>query len=85
MRALAWDPKKSQWLKEVRGVSFDEIIHDKLMDIIQHPTRSNQQILIYLRDGYCWAVPCIIRDGSFLLKTAYPSRKMTRKYLKREM
>lgn len=31
--------------------------------------------------SYCWAVPCVIANDKVFLKTIYPSRKLTKKYL----
>jgi hypothetical protein len=57
---------------------------EKLVDIIRHPNRVEQQVLVYERNGYCWAVPCVVGQEGIFLKTAYPSRKMTKKYIKKE-
>ena len=51
------------------------------MDIIEHPSRPNQRILLLDRAGYVWAVPFVEEDDEHLfLKTAFPSRKFTRMY-----
>ena len=45
-------------------------------------TRPNQQVLVMKIDGYFWAVPFVLEeDGQTLfLKTAYPSRKLHKRY-----
>ena len=47
-----WNLLKSERLKKTRGVSFDEIIKGKLIDIISHPVYQNQNILVYEWRGY---------------------------------
>jgi len=47
MREIKWNALKSERLKRTRGVSFEDIIASKLVDIRKHPNRENQKILIY--------------------------------------
>lgn len=83
---IRWSERKSRRLEERRGISFDRIaaIYEKeqFQAILKHETRPNQQILVMQIDGYTWAVPFVIEeDGQTLfLKTAYPSRKLHRRY-----
>ena len=83
MRKVKWSQLKSKRLKRARGVSFEEIIHTKLLDIRDHPSRADQQILIYYYKGYVWAVPFVIDAEGIFLKTLYPSRKYQKLYKKR--
>lgn len=83
MAEMHWSPLKSKRLKRTRGVSFEEIVHAKLLDIREHPSRSDQKILIYDYKGYIWAVPFIIDNQGIFLKTLYPSRKYQKLYKKR--
>ncbi len=83
MSQIKWNSLKSQRLKRVRGVSFEEIIQAELLDIRDHPSRIGQQILIYKYKGYVWVVPFIIREEGIFLKTLYPSRKYKKLYKKR--
>lgn len=80
MKELRWNPLKSERLKKTRDVSFEEIIQSKLVDVLKHPSRSGQSILVYDHKGYIWAVPFIEDADSLFLKTIYPSRKLMRKY-----
>lgn len=82
MRELRWNALKSERLKKTRGVSFEEIIRAKLIDILGHPTRSNQSVLVYEYKGYLWAVPYVVEGDAIFLKTIYPSRKLMKKYKK---
>ena len=68
-----------------RGISFDEIA-DRIMDgdyleILENPTRENQQYFIMNMNHYTWVVPFKMKqDGQIILKTAFPSRKFHKKY-----
>lgn len=82
-KEIRWNALKSERLKRTRGVSFEEIIASKLIDIRKHPNRENQKILIYKHKGYLWAVPYVIEEETIFLKTIYPSRKLMKLYTKR--
>ena len=88
-----WDEQKNRRLKEGRGISFEEIviaIHEgSVVDVLEHPNKErypNQRIYLVAHQDYVWAVPFVPDDskGEIFLKTAYPSRRHTRDYLKRE-
>lgn len=83
MKKIGWNTLKSERLKRTRGVSFEEIIASRLIDIRKHPSKENQKILIYRYKGYLWAVPYVIEDEAIYLKTIYPSRKLMKLYKKR--
>ncbi|MFA5146955.1 MAG: toxin [Candidatus Omnitrophota bacterium] len=83
MKEIRWSQTKSRRLKKIRGVSFEEIIASKLIDIRKHPNRENQKILIYQHKGYLWAVPYVIAGEAIFLKTIYPSRKLMKLYKRR--
>lgn len=83
MKEIKWSPLKSKRLKRTRGVSFEEIIQAKFLDIREHPTRNVQQIFIFDYKGYIWAVPFVIDEGVIFLKTLYPSRKYQKLYRER--
>ena len=83
MWGIRWNALKSQILKITRGVSFEElIVGAKLLDIIQHPKRQEQRILVCEYRGYVWIVPCVIDEEGIFLKTLYPSRKYRKLYKK---
>ena len=81
MNKLQWDPKKSELLKRIRGISFEEIILCREVDIIQNPNRPNQSYILYECENYIWAVPFVRTEEGFFLKTLYPCRKYTKIYL----
>ena len=85
-----WDPKKNEFLKKERGISFEEIAKlvtsESLLAVREHPNPqrySGQKIFIINIDGYAWIVPFEKRGNKLRLITAYPSRKWTRAYLRR--
>ena len=87
-----FSPEKNAELKRTRGTSFSDIIHyieqGALIDIIAHPRPNaypDQEIYVLAIDAYIWLAPFVTQaDGSVFLKTAFPSRKATRHYLKKE-
>lgn len=79
---IRWSRAKSARLKSDRGLSFEEILRERLVSILAHPTRANQSILLYEVAGYIWVVPCVERAGELFLKTMFPSRKYTKAWRK---
>lgn len=80
---LAWNQVKSERLKRIRGISFEEIVTSELIAVTKHPSRDNQRILVYRHKGYLWAVPYVIDEGVIFLKTIYPSRKLVKWFKER--
>ncbi|MBX7149878.1 toxin [bacterium] len=78
MRELNWDLEKSKKLKKSRGVSFEELIQGHLLAVKKHPTRKQQQILLFEYENYIWVVPCVVTRHEIFLKTLFPSRKYTK-------
>lgn len=83
--------EKSLILKETRGVSFEDIIaaikSGKLLDDIDHFNKRrypNQRILVVEFEKYVYAVPYVVdkKRNRLFLKTIYPNRVLTGKYLK---
>lgn len=90
MKIYDWNDDKNIWLREARGVTFEEVVyhitHGGLLDIIEHPNRrrySGQRIFIVNIEEYAFIVPFVEEDDTIFLKTIIPSRKMTRIYLER--
>lgn len=82
MGEFRWNSLKSKRLKLTRGVSFEEIITAKIVEIKDKPGRENQRILLFEYKNYIWLVP-FVQDGDVMfLKTLYPSRKYTKLYKK---
>src|SRR5262245_32064934 len=84
-----FDEEKSLKLKRERGISFEEIVEaieeKKVVKVFKHHNAEKypfQQIMLLEIKGYIWQVPLIEDVDTFILKTAYPSRKATIKYLR---
>jgi len=79
-----WSEEKDQWLRENRGISFQEVsaavLGDELVEVLENPSRRGQQVFLVRLSGYVWVVPFVMEGETVFLKTAYPSRKMTKRY-----
>jgi len=84
MKYLNWDSKKNEILKHVRGISFEEIAHliesGQILGIEENRRRSNQEIYILEIENYAVVVPFVENNDEIFLKTAFPSRKYTKRY-----
>jgi len=80
MGEFKWNESKDKSIKKTRGVSFEEILKAKFLGAREHPSRKNQIILLFEYKEYVWVIPCIIRKDYIFLKTAFPSRKYTKKH-----
>jgi uncharacterized DUF497 family protein len=85
---IQWNDEKNSLLKHLRGVSFEQIVilleENALIDVLDHPNKEkygNQKLLLFNIENYIYVVPAVIDGGSCFLKTIYPSRKYTEKYL----
>ncbi len=85
MKDIRWSQLKSERLKKIRGVSFEEIISSQLIAVKGHPKRSDQNIMFFKLKGYIWIVPYVEEKDCIFLKTLYPSRKFTKLYRKGEL
>jgi hypothetical protein len=77
---VRWSEEKNAVLKERRGISFEqalvEIEAGRVLGLIPHPTKPNQQIYIIRLDGYACNVPFVVdENGTIFLKTIYRTRK----------
>ena len=82
-----WDPEKNEKLKKERGISFEEIAFllgsGCLWAVTKHSNEdkyTNQRIFLIPIDGKIIAVPFLQDREKIFLKTAFPSRKMTKLY-----
>lgn len=76
-----WDDLKNKRLKKARGVSFEEILTARLVDVERHPSKALQERMLFEWKGYIWVVPFVWREKGIFLKTIFASRKHTRRYL----
>lgn len=87
-RFVRWDDEKNIWLKKERGVGFEEIVAaidsgNLLADLRHHKEDRypDQRIFIVSLNHYVYVVPYVEENNVCFLKTLYPDRNMTRKYL----
>lgn len=85
MKEISWSQLKSDRLKKTRGVSFEEIIGQKLIAIKEHPAKENQCIMLFEYKGYVWIVPFVEDKDHIFLKTLYASRKYTKLFRKGQL
>jgi hypothetical protein len=85
MPEIKWNLLKSERLKTVRGVSFEEILQAKLIAIKKHHGREHQNVMLFEHQGYIWVVPYVMAGEDIFLKTLYPSRRYTKLYKKGEI
>jgi uncharacterized DUF497 family protein len=88
MTLFDWNDEKNEWLRQERGLTFEDIVyhltHGGLLDTIEHPKQKQypgQRIFIVNVEGYACVVPFVEDDRVIFLKTIIPSRKMTKLYL----
>ncbi len=90
MKIFNWNHEKNEILKKERGISFEAVVfcieYGFLLDIIEHPNQEKyrgQKIYVVNFNEYIYLVPFVESENEIFLKTAYPSRKYTKNYLKR--
>lgn len=87
---IKFNEEKNQLLKATRRVSFEDILkaikNGKLLDDIAHPSRKHPHQKVYIVEiqKYAYAVPYVIdaEKQEIFLKTIYPSRALTKTYLR---
>ncbi len=92
-KTIRYSLEKNEILKRERDISFEDIIlaleSGNLLDDVEHPNQEkypNQNIFIILVQvkDYVYLVPYVEDEKSIFLKTIIPSRKMNKKYNKKE-
>ena len=90
MRFL-WKEDKNDLLKQYRKISFEQIVlsieNKQIVDVIEHPNQEKYKGQIFIlveMDNYVYVVPAFISGSGeeCHLKTIYPSRKYTDKFLR---
>lgn len=90
---VEFDEEKNLLLQVTRGISFEMVIEaitkNKILDDLKHKNSKKyprQKMLVIKINNYAYAVPYVINKqrGTIFLKTVYPSRVLTKKYLKKE-
>ncbi len=84
MKCLVWDSEKNELLKLERGICFEEIAYHieagKILAIEENPGYSSQEMYILEIENYAVVVPFVETDDEIFLKTAFPSRKYTKRF-----
>ena len=75
-----WCVEKDRVLKYQRGVSFGEMMKQRMIAIVDHPQRAHQKKMLFEYQGYVWVVPFVAQGDEIFLKTIYPCRKYTKLY-----
>jgi len=84
-KEFKWNELKSERLKKVRGVSFEEIIKTRIVGVEDHPSRDHQKVFFFEYKNKIWVVPFVENEKEVFLKTLYPSRKHTKLYQRGEL
>ena len=85
MKEFRWNVDKNQELKQERNVTFEQLLNARFIGVENHAKRPNQHLMLFEFKNYIWVVPCIEEGQYYFLKTAFPNRKYTKKYLGREI
>jgi uncharacterized DUF497 family protein len=88
-RTFKFDKDKNKKLLVDRGIDFERIIlelnSNREFTIVEHPNKTQypkQKMFIIEIKNYIYAVPFVQeKRNCFFLKTIFPSRKLTKKYL----
>jgi hypothetical protein len=82
-----YNPEKNLKLLEQRGIGFEDIIAilnaKGALAVIDHPNKAkypHQKIYIVGINGYAYLIPFERCSNKAILKTIFPSRKITRLY-----
>lgn len=86
-----YNKEKDRLVRLRHGVSFKDIIQEikrkRVLKRISHPNKtkySNQKLYIIEIKGYAIVVPHVEQGDTIFLKTLFPSRKYTKKFIKRK-
>ena len=81
MKEVRWNADKNKALKQSRKITFEQLMCSRFIGIEKHLKKPHQQLMLFDFKGYVWVVPYVEGDGYYFLKTAFPHRKYTKKYL----
>lgn len=87
---IEFSEAKNLLLKETRGTGFEDVIvaieKKRILGDMRHGNKKyiHQRILVVRKDEYVCAVPYVIdlKRKVIFLKTVYPSRVLTDRYMK---
>lgn len=88
MKQYDWDEEKNARLKAERDIGFEDVVaainEGGLITVLGHHNPKkypNQKMYGVEIENYVYIVPFVEDGEKRFLKTIYPSRKMTKKYL----
>jgi len=88
MKYIDWNEGKNKKLKNERGIGFEDVLlaiqEDRLIKTLAHLNKKkypNQKIMVIELNSYAYVVLFVEDKEKMFLKTIFPSRKYTKKYL----
>ncbi len=81
MKEFRWNFEKNIELQRTRHVTFEALLDSRLIGMEDHAKKEHQRLMLFEYNRYVWVVPFVEDEDHYFLKTAFPSRKHTRKYL----
>jgi len=88
VETIRWDERKNGWLRQQRGVCFEQaavcLAAERVLDVMDHTNQDRypgQKVAVIEIEGYACLVPYEQAGGEIVFKTLIPSRKATRKYI----
>jgi hypothetical protein len=89
MKRHAWGHEKASLVlgNETRGgVGFEECVaaieDNRILDIVENENYPGQKMYVLDINSYAYVVPFVESDDEIFLKTMFPSRKFTKRYLR---
>ena len=85
-----WNEEKNRQLNQRRDISFEEIVlciqEDRVVTVLEHPNKERypgQRLYLIEYKQRIFVVPFVVNaeEELIFLKTIYPSRHYTKKYL----
>ena len=90
MKYIRWDEKKNEWLKRNRGLGFEQVAvlieQGQVLEVMDHPDQNkypSRKMAIVEIGGHACLVPYVEDEAGVFFKTIIPSRKATKKYLRK--
>ncbi len=87
MKSLSWNLEKNEIIKTSRGISFEEIAllieAGEVVNVLENPGHQGQFMSILEIENNAVVVPYVEGEEEIFLKTAFPSRKYTKRYAER--
>ena len=91
MKRFIWNGFKNERLIRIHGVSFEELVAvmeaGGVLDVIENPNQlkyAGQSMFVVALRNYIYLIPHREDDRAIFLITAYPRRKFTKIYLRRD-